>query len=462
VNDLVLVNESDPILWFDAPCSTSAGTYPTRCLTERTYNITNETFGDLYTVDFTVCTTASTAGNPDTSDMYVSYPSVDSFLQPQRIGSKWATPGNTYTLVYMLEYPPTDLKILTLNSNGFCVGSIVINGFDISAPARWYDSGCADDQIIHGDPCNTHFTYDFVLPTAAPTAMPTVVPTAVPTANPTTAPTAIPTVVPTAVPTATPTATHTAPPSAVPTVSPTAVPTFVATAPPSASPTNSTDEAGDGPTTLAGYPNCNVSNPPWVGDGYCDHQGDYNSLECGYDGGDCCAATCQSGPSTCGEHGYHCDDPNAQPVWGNMDGAALCGLVHSTNMHNVANDWTCKGAVPSTPPCGSTEYPAWRGIKCSPDGRVMEVSWQFTDYFVQGHIDASIRHLTEVIILDFHHQMLKGPIEPELGNLPKLQFLDLSVNLFTGKLPNTFRHLKERGVEFKLRGNLLENHRHHP
>jgi len=145
-----------------------------------------------------------------------------------------------------------------------------------------------------------------------------------------------------------------------------------------------------------------------------------------------------------------------------MDGVALCGLIHSTNMHSVANDWTCKGSVPHTPPCGDMQHPPWRGVKCDPDtGRVKEVSWGFTDYFVQGHIDASIRHLTEVIILDFHHQMLKGPIEPELGNLPKLQFLDLSVNLFTGKLPHTFRSLKDRDVVFKLRGNELDNHRRH-
>jgi hypothetical protein len=100
-------------------------------------------------------------------------------------------------------------------------------------------------------------------------------------------------------------------------------------------------------------------------------------------------------------------------------------------------------------------------VKCNAEGRVTEISWQFTDYFVQGHIDSSIRHLTEVTHLDFHHQLLKGPIEPELGNLPKLEFLDLSVNLFTGKLPPTFRNLKDRNAVFKVRGNELDNHKHH-
>eukprot|EP00979_Chaetoceros_neogracilis_P018328 scaffold10570_cov290-Chaetoceros_neogracile.AAC.33 len=34
------------------------------------------------------------------------------------------------------------------------------------------------------------------------------------------------------------------------------------------------------------YPNCNVSYPKYIGDGYC-HGGDFNTVECGFDGGDC-------------------------------------------------------------------------------------------------------------------------------------------------------------------------------
>jgi hypothetical protein len=51
---------------------------------------------------------------------------------------------------------------------------------------------------------------------------------------------------------------------------------------------------------------CSVPNPGWVADGYCD-TGDYNTAGCGWDGGDCCAGTCVSTETyTCGQYGYDC------------------------------------------------------------------------------------------------------------------------------------------------------------
>ena len=34
------------------------------------------------------------------------------------------------------------------------------------------------------------------------------------------------------------------------------------------------------------YQNCTVTYPGWIGNGYCNN-GDYNTVECGFDGGDC-------------------------------------------------------------------------------------------------------------------------------------------------------------------------------
>eukprot|EP01041_Mallomonas_annulata_P005710 gene5710-11522_t len=55
---------------------------------------------------------------------------------------------------------------------------------------------------------------------------------------------------------------------------------------------------------------CSVADSSWVGDHYCDYSGGYNTAECNWDGGDCCAQTC-GGYSTCGtvEYPYNCLDP---------------------------------------------------------------------------------------------------------------------------------------------------------
>ena len=55
---------------------------------------------------------------------------------------------------------------------------------------------------------------------------------------------------------------------------------------------------------------CSAENPSYIGDGYCDFT-DYNTADCGWDGGDCCESTCNGSEYSCGMTGYLCLDPNA-------------------------------------------------------------------------------------------------------------------------------------------------------
>jgi len=52
-------------------------------------------------------------------------------------------------------------------------------------------------------------------------------------------------------------------------------------------------EAGDCDEFNAKYPNCNVDDLGWIGDDKCNG-GDYNTAECGFDGGDCAYLDCST------------------------------------------------------------------------------------------------------------------------------------------------------------------------
>lgn len=58
-------------------------------------------------------------------------------------------------------------------------------------------------------------------------------------------------------------------------------------------------------------PGCSVAHASYLGDGYCDKTGGYNTEECGYDNGDCCEDTCKNGGYSCGTNGYQCLDNSA-------------------------------------------------------------------------------------------------------------------------------------------------------
>jgi hypothetical protein len=67
---------------------------------------------------------------------------------------------------------------------------------------------------------------------------------------------------------------------------------------------------GDAVVGITDYPECDVKNPAWVGDGHCDHC-EYNTEACGFDGGDCCQETCdEQAHYGCTASTSHCLDPS--------------------------------------------------------------------------------------------------------------------------------------------------------
>ncbi|CAM9288081.1 unnamed protein product [Ectocarpus fasciculatus] len=74
-----------------------------------------------------------------------------------------------------------------------------------------------------------------------------------------------------------------------------------------------------GVSSTPSFPGCDLMKPEdalSLGDGVCDML--YNTLDCGFDGGDCCPCTClgrqdraQDSDYACGSSGYHCLDPTA-------------------------------------------------------------------------------------------------------------------------------------------------------
>ena len=64
------------------------------------------------------------------------------------------------------------------------------------------------------------------------------------------------------------------------------------------------DRIGAQERVLSGQ--CNVAHSGWIGDGYCDKDGNYNTAACQYDGGDCCSSTCRNAGYTCGVNGWDC------------------------------------------------------------------------------------------------------------------------------------------------------------
>jgi hypothetical protein len=106
---------------------------------------------------------------------------------------------------------------------------------------------------------------------------------------------------------------------------------------------------------------CMVPKPHWVGDGFCDTS-EYNTFECGYDGGDCCPESCVSGEIECGSNGYDCRDPEyggscpvADPSWIG-DGWCDAGQYNTKGCDYDGGDCCEESCVSSFFECGVNGY----------------------------------------------------------------------------------------------------------
>eukprot|EP00979_Chaetoceros_neogracilis_P011466 scaffold2835_cov280-Chaetoceros_neogracile.AAC.8 len=155
------------------------------------------------------------------------------------------------------------------------------------------------------------------------------------------------------------------------------------------------------------YPNCNVDYSGYIGDGYC-YGGDYNVVECGFDGGDCvdfnnkypnCNAALpyligngycngdDENTAECGFDGGDCDCNVPYPYLigdGNCDGGDYntfecgfdggdCGDFNAKNpncavsLPSLIGDGNCDGGDYNTAACGfdggdctsGTSFPVW-------------------------------------------------------------------------------------------------------
>jgi hypothetical protein len=93
---------------------------------------------------------------------------------------------------------------------------------------------------------------------------------------------------------------------------------------------------------------------------------------------------------------------------------------------------------PSANPC----FDHWQGLHCDCSSTSCTVDIVVLDYHnLTGTLPADLSKLPDIQILDLRRNNMTNSITA-IGNLTKLQLLDLSINQFTGNIPSSFQQLK--------------------
>jgi|AntRauTorckE5430_2_1112549.scaffolds.fasta_scaffold33284_1 hypothetical protein len=122
--------------------------------------------------------------------------------------------------------------------------------------------------------------------------------------------------------------------------------------------TSNNDFQGNYPVLLC-IPNCHVNLPKLIGDGDCNNGGDYNTEECGFDGGDCVEFNtlypgCVAPPDWI-DDGYCDGDYNTEECkFDGGDCVEFNTLYPNCTVNNPGwiEDGDCDGGVYNTAECG--------------------------------------------------------------------------------------------------------------
>jgi len=217
----------------------------------------------------------------------------------------------------------------------------------------------------------------------------------------------------------------------------------------------------------------------YLGDGYCDLDGCYNSEACGWDHGDCCQDTCGQWPGQfgntaydCGFNGYHCENPthrtNPSSFGRNeaivqqiltvseqsdldtadsaQEGAAYFITTFDTMALDADNEKFLQRYIMAVFYFGISNYGNlyvardecdWPGVTCNGNNKITKIS--LSGHQITGTIPSEIFKITTLSELDISNNTLDGNLPGGLNGLnSSLTILNLSNNNLSGDIPDDF------------------------